>query len=557
MGAAWALRKSGFEVDVFEKKPTLGGNAKAHTWSVPTADGSGAASVRTGLSVLAWPSKLFHTYGALLRAMQVRTVEHTLRFFVGKPLPVGGAEVGAAAAAAGAYEAGGEYECVYAHDRASHARAALARNQPWLADDLQRWRRLTAFVRRLNGWLAPAPAGGKSVYRSSVLNPLNLVPLRALAQSFLFGVSARFWEEVFVPVHTSTFLEASMDDLPAVIVELLEDIVPLAEPERAPVMATWAAGHAGEVFERLAAPLEEGAVHTSTEIERVRFALELEPAAPAAASASAPASAPGAAGRDVRVAAYATDDEGVERRFDHVIFACGAPAAARALGRFDFDAAGAAGAAGGGLLASLRAQAAQWAAVRALRNVQYVESRDAMFSSGEAHSDASRVLPPAFREELLDRCCNYVEVQRGAGAGGGVRYENSFIISSWCPPALEPRVKGQRAMLVSYNCRAKLKAMPAAHFERNVTGREAHPCLTMRNLLLSSLLWPWLQGLHRGTAFFCGSAVTPGNGHDLSLLSGLVVARAIGAAFPFGGNAAACFDFKALQAMMGLPERDR
>ena len=43
-------------------------------------------------------------------------------------------------------------------------------------------------------------------------------------------------------------------------------------------MATWAAGHAGEVFERRAAPLEEGAVHTSTEIERVRFALELEPA---------------------------------------------------------------------------------------------------------------------------------------------------------------------------------------------------------------------------------------------------------------------------------------
>ncbi len=65
-------------------------------------------------------------------------------------------------------------------------------------------------------------------------------------------------------------------------------------------------------------------------------------------------------------------------------------------------------------------------------------------------------------------------------------------------------------------------------------------------------MWPRLQGLHGGALYFAGSSVTPGNGHDLSLLSGLVVAAAVGAPFPFVENEAALSDFHALQGMMGL-----
>merc|ERR1711964_609591 len=54
----------------------------------------------------------------------------------------------------------------------------------------------------------------------------------------------------------------------------------------------------------------------------------------------------------------------------------------------------------------------------------------------------------------------------------------------------------------------------------DVTMREAHPCLTTTNMMASMFVWARLQGAFGGALYFCGSSVTPGNGHDLSLLSG-------------------------------------
>lgn len=34
-GAAWALRKSGHDVVLYEERDVLGGNAKTHTWDIP------------------------------------------------------------------------------------------------------------------------------------------------------------------------------------------------------------------------------------------------------------------------------------------------------------------------------------------------------------------------------------------------------------------------------------------------------------------------------------------------------------------------------------------
>ena len=586
-GAAWSLRRSGFDVTLYEQKPALGGNAKSHGWQVPlkagasagassSAGGDGVAApaattreVRTGLSVLAWPGELFHTYNALLAHLGIETVEHVLRFFVGRRRAT---ECGDSSGGSSGDGSSGAVECVFAHDRESHTdEAQLAARQPWLAADLARWRRLAAFVRRVNGFFAPAPlrraaatsgpgggaaavtvaVRGKSCYRNSLLNPLNVVPLRALAR-WGFGVSDRFWGEVFVPVHTSTFLEAHMDDLPAVLAELLEDIVPLAEPGAPPVMRTWAAGNADAVFEALAAGLQgagggEGKLRLGCEVEAVR----LEECGGGGGGGAVLPSGSAAASTRSRTVAVVEDDEGRTERFDHVVFACGAPAALRALKRFSSDTASS-----GGWLALPRALAQQcwhWLATATLRNVRYVESRDALFSSGEAHSDSAAALPPQFEGELLQRFCNYVEVQGGDGDGGGaLAYENTFIVSSWSPPALAPDVAGQRPMLVSYGCKERLRNTPAALFERNVTGREAHPCLTTTNLALSTAVWPRLQGLHGGALYFAGSSVTPGNGHDLSLLSGLVVAAAVGAPFPFVENEAALSDFHALQGMMGL-----
>ena len=59
-------------------------------------------------------------------------------------------------------------------------------------------------------------------------------------------------------------------------------------------------------------------------------------------------------------------------------------------------------------------------------------------------------------------------------------------------------------------------------------------------------------GQGRGGVFYCSSFATPGNGHDLSLLSGLVVARALGAPYPFKEDRAASYDFECLCSYMGL-----
>ncbi|RZV52252.1 MAG: FAD-dependent oxidoreductase, partial [Deltaproteobacteria bacterium] len=59
VGAAWALHRSGYEVDLFEKGPALGGNAKTFRWRV---DGS---SVDSPLLVVAWPQMYYHNYELL------------------------------------------------------------------------------------------------------------------------------------------------------------------------------------------------------------------------------------------------------------------------------------------------------------------------------------------------------------------------------------------------------------------------------------------------------------------------------------------------------------
>ena len=59
-----------------------------------------------------------------------------------------------------------------------------------------------------------------------------------------------------------------------------------------------------------------------------------------------------------------------------------------------------------------------------------------------------------------------------------------------------------------------------------------------------------IQG--RQGVYYCSNWTTPGNTHDMSLLSGIVCAHAIGAAYPFEGNAEAKKDFQRLRSLMGI-----
>jgi len=60
--------------------------------------------------------------------------------------------------------------------------------------------------------------------------------------------------------------------------------------------------------------------------------------------------------------------------------------------------------------------------------------------------------------------------------------------------------------------------------------------------------------LAQGTdgVYYCSNWATPGNCHDMSLLSGFLCAAAIGAAYPFPREVEAKKDFYRLNELMGV-----
>jgi predicted NAD/FAD-binding protein len=450
--AAFALRASGFEVEVFEASAVVGGNAKQHTWAV---DG-----VTTGLSVVAWPRAYFRNYRALLSALRVPTARVALPFYVAR--------------------ADGE---AFAHGRPGEGLSAR------YAAELAGWARMVAAVRAASAALAdggPQP----TLYAASPLNPFNVVPLRFLSRLFGCG-GAAFWADVVVPVYASSFLSTELDGVPAVVLPVLWDMIPL-DAARTVEMESWASkGGSAEVFAGL---LRGARVRTGAPVERVELA-------------------GGASGGWLVHAAGG----GGAARFDAVVFACGAQAAARALAGAPLD------------VQPTRAL---------LRGVEYC--RGPAFERGVVHSRAA-LLPAPLRGALLGGFANYI-VAHG-DRGGPRRYENTFILSSWAPSAAGSRVP----RLVTYDAREP--GALRAHEQAHVANVENHPVLSFCGLAASQLLRA-AQG--RRNLYFCGSYATPGNGHDLSLLSGLVVAAALGAAYPFPNDAGAAADFARMRRLMGL-----
>lgn len=354
---------------------------------------------------------------------------------------------------------------IYAHGRTSLLRDALA-------TDLARWNRMVSCVRVVNTIFHRTTA--VSLYNMSFFNPLNILTLRTLSR--LFRVSATFWDTVVVPVYSSSFLTAKLDTVPAVIVPVLHDLIPLDAPAS---MRTWS-GNSATVFSSL---VEGVTVRTSCDITSVTFTPE----------------------HRVRVRC-----NGEVTEFDRVVFACSADAASKMLSEAS-------------ALERLL-----------LTSVGYADDDDISFLEGRVHSDAA-VLPENYREEILGSFANYIEVNRGV-------VENTFVLSSWVPSALAAH--NATPMLVTYNSSKKINKVLGT-----VSNLRAHPHMSLTNSAIALAL-RLVQG--RRNTYYCGSFATPGNGHDLSLLSGFVVAHAMGAPYPFPDNAAAVADFKRLRALMGL-----
>ncbi len=344
-------------------------------------------------------------------------------------------------------------------------------------DDIARWEKLVQWVREQNARVAARPVGdAPSLYDASPKNPLNLVPLRKLTR--LFGISDGFWRSLFVPLHSSSFLTVHLDSLPAAIAPTIEDIVSV---RRGADLVTWSADSRA-VFQAMAKGFEGNVL------------------------VGAPGLSVERRDGEVRV----TDGKGVRRSFDAVVFACSALAALDMLS------------------SSSRLERTL------LGNVSYADEDDGTFAEGVVHSDVE-VLPQSERAAVLEGYANFVDV---VSEGASLRYENTFVLSSWIPQA---RGRGL-PMLVSYNRRG-----PIRDPLRRVRNQRCHPHLSRKNLAIAFGLRA-IQG--RGNVYYCGSFTTPGNGHDLSLLSGFVVAEALGAPHPFHDDPRAATDFAKLSRMM-------
>lgn len=77
----------------------------------------------------------------------------------------------------------------------------------------------------------------------------------------------------------------------------------------------------------------------------------------------------------------------------------------------------------------------------------------------------------------------------------------------------------------------------------------AHPLYSGWNVM-ASLSLRLVQG--KNGIYYCSNWTTPGNCHDMSLLSGFICAHAIGAKYPFEENVEAKKDFHRLRDLMGI-----
>jgi predicted NAD/FAD-binding protein len=440
VGAAWSLHRAGYTVELFERGSALGGNAKTFRWPLP--DGGYAESP---LLVVAWPQMYYHNYERLLKELGVGIETLPISYFVQTP---------------------GEHFC-------QDGQTAL---QARFESDFRRWKKLVAFVDRVNGLFLHKDRHD-SLYHFSYFNPLNFIPLYWLARAF--GISREFWETIFVPIHCASFITTSMRGVPATILPLLESIVPLEEPTR---MGTWD-GPPRQVFDRMTAAFCDH-VHTDHEITSVRRrgdALVIE------------------------------DAQGRAYEVDKVVFACDATSALRSI------------------------ESPSWLQRLLLGRAEYVDDVDPTFSKFVVHSDTS-ILPEPHRARILSEFNTYSEVD------GSGHLECTFVISAQNPSTKDKGVP----MLVTFNSDKEIDSV-----RKRIDLPHPTHTMSLRNLIIMSMV-RFLQG--KDGMYYCGTFTTPEGGHDLSFMSGLVAAQAIGAPYPLpGDNPDAIADFNQMQRIMLRP----
>ena len=166
------------------------------------------------------------------------------------------------------------------------------------------------------------------------------------------------------------------------------------------------------------------------------------------------------------------------------------------------------------------------------------------FLDGKIHRSLAPAIPSKVRP-YLSRISNYVFVNEQG------QLSNTFVLSSWVPQVVGMNIdfNTEQPFLVSYGREVLLKI--GRNFQEKVQFRFAHPMLCVTNLICSFLM-RFVHDARHSNVVFCGSWTTPGNGHDLSLVSGIAAAHAVGAQYPFHSDASMCDEFRRARRVVGL-----
>jgi predicted NAD/FAD-binding protein len=365
--------------------------------------------------------------------------------------------------------------------------------------DLQAWDRATSAVTFVNTLLSgdSQPSYYKLGGWVAMFSPLNFIGMKTFCRAM--GVSNEFWEEIVEPMHAlnMSIHKRNVDQIPAVALEALDQTAPITYTRTA---WSWGIGNSQQVFQKLT---ERLSVRTWTRVLKVDFASQ----------------------GGIRV----HDDQGDIDTYDRVVFACPASAADTML----------------------RGQS-NWLERTLFRSVQYEDEIDRDFMQAVVHEDPSS-LPEPHRKKIMQDACFVLDVVPDPSTGRP-NAEISHNMAPW-PPIRDVLGKPEEppAMIVTH-CKHQWKKLDEEKvLLRHDYGR-SHPSFEIWNLIITQLM-PLIQG-YRGI-YYASNWVTPGNGHDLSCISGMAAARAIGAPYIFPENEPAKKDFDRLSATLGLDENQR
>jgi len=378
--------------------------------------------------------------------------------------------------------------------------------ETYFAEDFEKYDRMIAFCRKMSRYFSD---DSKSFYKNSGiiarLNPLNFISNRTLARRF--GISDDFYETIFVPFQGFQFSTVKVADIPAVALPILDDIVPLT---RSRTHRSWGVGNSQRVF---TTATRDVSVRLGERVLAVRFDAERKEHVVITTFDKAP---------DAEIC----EDDVARKdgdRFDRVVFAVSnAHAVCNILGprRGSYE-------------------ASILDAVNYHDQISRGDWKDWLCSP--VHQDVA-IVPPEHRDTIMDKAGFFVDHDVKSG-----NIEYHHVLGSWSPSAI---AAGERkhAMFMS-QCLHEHRTLDPELVRSSFSAPRAHPDLSFKNMAITQMLH-LIQG--RRGVYYAGNYTAPGNGHDLSFLSGVVVATAIGATYPFAEDPACVRDWQMMRSFMGF-----